>query len=98
MMLSVGCDLVAFALHTLHSAYRNQVIGSRLYLGTLFFIGDEEGYFDGLNLLIDEHATIDTEILFTPIAEDLRQSPRFAEAMQRMGIAEYWRERGNPEE
>ena len=84
------------ALQALIKAYDNRTIGSRLYLGALYFIGDEAAYFDGLDRLIDEHAAIDIEILFTAIAEGLRQSPKFENAMQRLGIVAYWQERGKP--
>jgi TolB-like protein/DNA-binding winged helix-turn-helix (wHTH) protein/Flp pilus assembly protein TadD len=84
------------AIGALDDAYTSGAIGSRLFLGALYFIGNEQGFFDGLDLLIDQHAAIDTELLFTPIAEHLRGTPRFEAAMARMGIAAYWRERGAP--
>ena len=88
---------VETALRALNAAYENRTIGPSLYLGALYFIGDEAGFFNGLDVLIDEHAAIITEILFTPIAANLRQSSRFEDAMRRMGIVEYWQERGRPE-
>jgi adenylate cyclase len=84
------------AIETLHAAYDGGSIGSRLYLGALYFIGDEPGFYDGLDRLIDQHAAIDAELLFTPIAEGLRSSPRFDEAMDRMGISDYRADRGLP--
>jgi Tfp pilus assembly protein PilF len=88
---------VTDAVGTLNDAYARHSIGSRLFLGALYFLGDEAGFFEGLNLLIDQHAAIDTEILFTPIADGLRASAEFEPAMRRMGITDYWRERGPPD-
>jgi hypothetical protein len=46
--------------------------------------------------LIDEHAAIDLEILFTPIAGDLRNSLRFEAAMKRLNVTRYWELHGRP--
>ncbi len=83
---------VQTAVPALTSAYEDHVIGPRLYLGALYFLGDPESYFDGLNLLISQHAAIDTEILFTPIATAIRSAPGFEPAMARMGLIEFWRD------
>lgn len=85
---------VAQALTALESAYSERAIGARLYLGALYFIGDEHGFYDGLDRLIDEHAAIDLEILFTSIGRDLQRSGRFDQAMERLGIREFWQRQG----
>jgi len=91
-----GEDDPAAAVRALNDAYRRETIGSRLFLGALYFIGDSAGFFAGLDQLIDQHAAIDTELLFTPIGENLRLAPEFQPRMSRMGIAGYWEERGGP--
>jgi TolB-like protein len=85
------------AVRLLAAAYETQQIGPRLYVGGLYFLGETEAFFDGLMTVIDRHQPIDTELLFTDTGAHLRKSPRFLDAMERIGLVAYWDAEGWPE-
>ena len=83
------------AISALGQAYQTGQIGPRLYLGALYFVGDPDGFFDGLERLIaDDAPNVDLEFLFTHRTRAWRDSPRFDLALEQAGIAEYWRANG----
>ena len=92
-----GRGEVTEGVRLLTEEYESQQIGPRMYVGALYFLADPDPFFDGLMTVIGRHQPIDTELLFTDSGAHLRTSPRFLEAMDRIGLVAFWDDQGWPE-
>lgn len=79
-------------------AASENLVPPRILFGALLLLGDAEGALALANRIIDsgDHRSLDVEFLFAPESAPLRRHPGFSGLVDRLGLADYWRQTGWP--
>jgi TolB-like protein/Tfp pilus assembly protein PilF len=85
------------ALDALHRDYTNGKLGVSMYVGALFFIGDVDGFYRGMNDVVASGEPFDVEVLFSRTGRPLREDPRFVGLASDLGLIDFWDKAGWPD-
>ena len=85
------------ALDALHRDYTNGKLGVSMYVGALFFIGDVDGFYKGMNDVVASGEPFDVEVLFSRTGRPLREDPRFVGLASDLGLIDFWDKAGWPD-
>ena len=78
------------ALDVLARDYRAGSLGTAMYFGALFFIGDADGLYSGMQDVIASGEPFDVEVFFSEAARPLRDDPRFIPLMAQLNLVDFW--------
>ena len=85
------------ALDALRRDYTNGKLGVSMYVGALFFIGDVDGFYTGMNDVVASGEPFDVEVLFSRTGRPLREDPRFVGLASDLGLIDFWDKAGWPD-
>jgi TolB-like protein/Tfp pilus assembly protein PilF len=85
------------ALDALHRDYTNGKLGVSMYVGALFFVGDVDGFYKGMNDVVASGEPFDVEVLFSRTGRPLREDQRFVGLASELGLIDFWDKAGWPD-
>jgi TolB-like protein/DNA-binding winged helix-turn-helix (wHTH) protein len=85
------------ALAALGRDYRAGNLGTPMYVGALFFIGDVDGLFAAMKDVIASGEPFDVELFFSERGRAVRGDARFIPLMAQLGLVDFWDSAGWPD-
>jgi len=82
------------ALIAINEAFENRHVDPRLVIVARAMLDDVNGAMDVANSLAVSGKVVEMEILFLPELRSLRQHPGFPGLMDKLGVQDYWDEKG----
>jgi TolB-like protein/DNA-binding winged helix-turn-helix (wHTH) protein/Flp pilus assembly protein TadD len=85
------------AVEALGRDYRAGNLGTPMYVGALFFIGDVDGLFAAMKDVIASGEPFDVEVFFGERGRVMRGDARFIPLMTQLGLVDFWDSAGWPD-
>jgi len=85
------------ALDALARDYAAGSLGTPMYVGALFFVGDIDGLYAAMDRVVASGEPFDVEVFFSRMGRPFRKDPRFVPLMTELGLIDFWDRAGWPD-